>query len=132
MAPVKRKAEFTIRTQQFKVNPLLQRKQFVIVVSHPNWNGTVPKKAIRAKLAQLYKVPDENQLSLFGFKAAFGGGKTTGFGMIYDDVAAAKRIEPNYRLVRLGMGRKRGVARKSRKERKNRDKKVRGLKKSKA
>ena len=132
MAPIKKKAEFTIRTQQFKVNQLMNRKQFVVVIDHANWNGTVPKAAVSKKVAALYKVPDEKQIALFGMKSQFGGGKTTGFGLIYDDVASAKRLEPNYRLVRQGLGRGRCVARKSRKERKNRDKKIRGAMKGKA
>jgi small subunit ribosomal protein S24e len=32
----------------------------------------------------------------------FGGGKSTGFGLIYDDLKAAKQFEPKYRLVRVG------------------------------
>lgn len=31
----------------------------------------------------------------------FGGGKSTGFGLIYDDVKAAKQFEPKYRLIRV-------------------------------
>ena len=128
----KRKAEFSIRTRQFQVNKLLHRRQFLVDILHPNWNGTVPKKAVIKKLAQLYKVGEEQCVSVFGMKSKFGGGRTTGFGLIYDDLASAKRTEPNYRLVRAGLGRKKKVARKSLKERKNRDKKVRGKKKGKS
>jgi len=131
MPTQKKKADFAVRTAQFKVNKLLQRKQFVVELTHPGWCGTVPLKQVRKKLASLYKVADENQISLFGFKTHFGGGKTSGFGLIYDDLAAMKRIEPNYRKTRLGFGKKRLPARKSVKERRNRDKKVRGKKKGK-
>jgi small subunit ribosomal protein S24e len=31
----------------------------------------------------------------------FGGGKSTGFGVIYDNVDAAKKFEPKYRLIRV-------------------------------
>ena len=31
----------------------------------------------------------------------FGGGKSTGFGLIYDTLDAAKKFEPRYRLVRV-------------------------------
>ena len=31
----------------------------------------------------------------------FGGGKSTGFGLIYDSIDAAKKFEPRYRLVRV-------------------------------
>lgn len=32
----------------------------------------------------------------------FGGGKSTGFGLIYDDLKSAKQFEPKYRLIRVG------------------------------
>ena len=31
----------------------------------------------------------------------FGGGKSTGFGLIYDSLDAAKKFEPKYRLIRV-------------------------------
>lgn len=31
----------------------------------------------------------------------FGGGKSTGFGLIYDTLDAAKKFEPKYRLIRV-------------------------------
>ena len=131
MVAQKKKADFTIRTSQFKVNKLLNRKQFIVELTHPGWCGTVPTKTVRKKLATLYKVADENQVSVFGFKTHFGGGKTSGFGLIYDDLASLKRIEPNYRKARMGFGKKKLPARKSIKERRNRDKKLRGKKKGK-
>ena len=130
MVATKKKADFSIRTQGFKVNKLLNRKQFVIEMTHPNWCGTVPTKLVRKKVAQLYKIADENTISLFGFKTKFGGGRTHGFGLIYDDLASFKRYEPNYRKLRAGMGKKKKIARRSLKDRKNRAKKVRGKKKS--
>ena len=117
MAPQKKKADFTVRTKVFKKNPLLKRRQFVVDVVHSSWNGTVPSKAIRKKLAQMYKVPDENCVFVQGLKTKFGGGSSTCFGTIYDDLAAAKRIEPTFKLRRIGLGKKRGAARKSKKER---------------
>ena len=71
------------------------------------------------------QVQDPSCCLLFGFKVAFGGGRSSGFGMIYDNLVAAKKFEPKYRLTRFGMGKAKGVARKQRKERKNRAKKVR-------
>lgn len=38
---------------------------------------------------------------LFGFRTQFGGGKSTGFCLIYDNVQFAKKYEPKYRLVRV-------------------------------
>merc|ERR1712110_685259 len=118
----------TIRTKKFITNRLLQRKQFVVEVIHYGLAG-VSKKDLKEKLAKMYKVADPSCILLFGFKVAYGGGRSTGFGMIYDSLTAAKKFEPKYRLTRLGMAKTQ--ARKQRKERKNRMKKVRGTKKSK-
>lgn len=49
----------------------------------------------------MYKVSDEKTIFLFGFRTQFGGGKSSGFGLIYDSIAAAKCYEPRYRLVRV-------------------------------
>lgn len=38
---------------------------------------------------------------VFGFKTQFGGGKTTGFAMVYDSLDYAKKNEPKYRLSRV-------------------------------
>merc|ERR1712046_346770 len=92
----------------------------------------VSKKDLQEKLAKMYKVTDPSCCLLYGFKVAFGGGRSTGFGMIYDSLVAAKKYEPKYRLTRFGMGKAKGVARKQRKERKNRCKKLRGVKKAKS
>mmetsp|Transcript_40803 Transcript_40803/g.95270 ORF Transcript_40803/g.95270 Transcript_40803/m.95270 type:complete len:131 (-) Transcript_40803:251-643(-) len=120
----------TIRTKKFITNRLLQRKQFVCELIHPGLAG-VSKSDVKEKLAKMYKVADPSCILLYGFKVAFGGGRSTGFGMIYDSLTAAKKFEPKYRLTRFGMGKAKTTARKQRKERKNRMKKVRGVKKSK-
>lgn len=39
----------------------------------------------------------------FGFRTAFGGGKSTGFALVYDTLDYAKKIEPKYRLVRVSV-----------------------------
>ncbi|XP_041495528.1 40S ribosomal protein S24-like [Microtus oregoni] len=118
----------TIRTRKFMANRLLQRKQMVIDVLHPG-KATVPKTEIREKLAKMYKTtPDV--IFVFGFRTHFGGGKTTGFGMIYDSLDYAKKNEPKHRLARHGLYEKKKTSRKQRKERKNRMKKVRGTAKA--
>mmetsp|Transcript_11988 Transcript_11988/g.21709 ORF Transcript_11988/g.21709 Transcript_11988/m.21709 type:complete len:82 (-) Transcript_11988:78-323(-) len=80
----------------------------------------------------MYKVQDDKTVFLFGFKTKFGGGRTTGFGLIYDTLDIAKKIEPKYRLRRAGMMKKPEGSRKQRKERKNRIKKLRGKTKNKS
>ncbi|KAJ7071016.1 ribosomal protein L23/L15e core domain-containing protein [Mycena amicta] len=95
-------APVTLRTRKFITNRLLARRQFVLDVLHPN-------------------------------RPNFGGGRSTGFALIYDDEASQKKFEPKYRLRRAGLLAKGDKAsRKLRKERKNRAKKFRGTKKSKA
>ena len=67
----------------------------------------------------------------FGLRTQFGGGRTTGFALIYETLDYAKKFEPKYRLVRNGLATREKIARKQRKERKNRMKKIRGVKKTK-
>jgi len=93
--------------------------------------ATVPKSELKQKIAKMYKVQDPNTVFLFGFRTQFGGGKSTGFCLIYDNIAIAKKFEPKYRLVRQGLATRESIARKQRKEKKNRAKKVRGTKKAK-
>lgn len=120
----------TIRTRQFLTNRLLQRKQMVVDIIHPT-RPNLSKDELRDKLAAMYKAPKE-QIIVFGFRTQFGGGKSTGFALIYDTKEALK-FEPKYRLIRFGMAEKKpAVARKLRKERKNRAKKFRGTQKKKA
>jgi ribosomal protein S24E len=38
---------------------------------------------------------------VFGFRTQFGGGKTTGFAMVYDSLDYAKKNEPKHRLARV-------------------------------
>ncbi|CAK7308710.1 40S ribosomal protein S24 [Vulpes lagopus] len=118
----------TIQTRKFMTNRLLQQNQMVIDVLHPR-KATVPKTEIREKLAKMYKTtPDV--IFVFGFRTHFGGGKTTGFGMIYDSLDYAKKNEPKHRLARHGLYEKKKLQENSRKERKNRMKKVRATAKA--
>merc|ERR1719347_391109 len=39
----------------------------------------------------------------FGFHTLFGGNKTIGFALIYDNMDSAKKYEPKYRLARHGV-----------------------------
>ncbi|CAG5107991.1 Similar to RpS24: 40S ribosomal protein S24 (Spodoptera frugiperda) [Cotesia congregata] len=119
----------TIRTRKFMTNRLLCRKQMVVDVLHPG-QSSVRKTDIREKLAKMYKVtPDV--VFVFGFRTSFGGGRSTGFGLIYETLDFAKKFEPKHRLQRHGLFEKQKQTRKQRKERKNRMKKVRGTGKSK-
>ncbi|KVH91698.1 Nucleotide-binding, alpha-beta plait [Cynara cardunculus var. scolymus] len=71
----------------------------VIDVVHPG-RPNVSKAELKEKLARIYDVKDPNSIFVFKFRTHFGGGKSTGFGLIYDSVENAKKYEPKYRLVR--------------------------------
>merc|ERR1712141_489204 len=88
----------TLRTRKFMTNRLLQRRQMVVDVHHPN-KATVAKSEIREKLAKMYRCTADRVFA-FGFKTNFGGGKSTGFALIYDTLDFAKKFEPKYRLGR--------------------------------
>ncbi|CDZ97970.1 40s ribosomal protein s24 [Phaffia rhodozyma] len=121
----------TLRTRKFITNRLLARKQFVLDVLHPG-RANVSRAELSEKLAAMYK-SEAARVVCFGFKTVFGGGRSTGFALIYDDEASQKKFEPRHRLVRSGLATKvEKASRKLRKERKNRSKKVRGVKKTKA
>ena len=111
-------------------NRLLSRKQMIVDILHPN-RANASKSEVADKLAQMYNV-DPKAVSTFGFRTQFGGGKSTGFALIYDSVDALKKFEPHYRQVRIGHATKiEKASRQQRKQRKNRNKKVRGTAKGK-
>ncbi|CAL9777181.1 unnamed protein product [Musa acuminata subsp. burmannicoides] len=134
-------------------NRLLSRKQFVsfeprilflfsynrFVVLLLLWVLDLAAE-LKEKLAKLYEVNDPNMIFVFKFRTHFVGGKSTGFGLIYDTVEIANKYEPKYRLIRVcilfgwlnGLATKVEKSRKQLKERKNRAKKVCGVKKTKA
>lgn len=79
--------------------------------------------SLREKIAAMYKTTQENVV-VYGMRTAFGGGRSSGFALVYDSVDALKKFEPKYRLVRIGLATRKQTTRKQRKERKNRAKKV--------
>lgn len=122
---------FSLRIRKLKTNALLQRKQFSVDVLHPN-RGTVSRKELVEKLSRQFRVADPQSIVVFGLKTAFGGGRSSGFAMIYENANAAKKFEHRYRLVRMGyVEAKPSKGRRAAKELKNRRKKVRGKEKAK-
>merc|ERR1711893_161141 len=120
----------TIRTRKYMGNRLLCRRQMVVDVHHPN-KASVAKTDVREKLAKMYNCTAD-RIFTYGFKTNFGGGKSTGFALIYDTMDFAKKFEPKFRLARQGViERGTKTSAKQKKERKNRMKKVRGTKKAK-
>jgi len=62
-------------------------------------------------VAKLHKTDPKNVV-LFGFSSTYGGGRSTGFGLIYDDEASLKKFEPKYRLIRKSLATKKTRTRK--------------------
>ena len=52
------------------------------------------------KVAKMYGA-ETNVVFVYGFRTQFGGGKSTGFGLIYDNLEAAKKLLPKYMQVRV-------------------------------
>lgn len=48
-----------------------------------------------------------NYPSYFSYRTVFGGGKSSGFALIYNSLDDAKKFEPKYRLARIGLEKKR-------------------------
>jgi small subunit ribosomal protein S24e len=116
----------TIRMRKFMRNPLLQRRQCIIDVIHPG-KANVAKADLKQNIAKLLKVKDPQCVMLFGIRTKFGGGKSTGFALIYDTLDALVRYEPRHRCVRAGLIEPKAVtSRNQRKTKKLDDKKKRG------
>mmetsp|Transcript_8970 Transcript_8970/g.13003 ORF Transcript_8970/g.13003 Transcript_8970/m.13003 type:complete len:138 (-) Transcript_8970:56-469(-) len=113
-----------VKTRKFIKNPLLARRQMIIDIIHPGRAG-VPRKELQEVIGGMYKAKS-NLVILFGFKTKYGGGKTTGFCLIYDDADSMLKFEPKYRMVRNGTTEHKERSRKAMKEAKNKGKKIRG------
>ena len=60
----------------------------------------VSKTDIKAKLAKMLKAK-EDAIVVFGLKTKFGGGKSTGFALIYDNADAKKKYDMKKRLMNV-------------------------------
>jgi hypothetical protein len=61
----------------------------------------VPKSELREQLGKAFKVKDDKTIQLYGFRTNFGGGRSTGFALIYDSLEDLLDTEPKHRLVRV-------------------------------
>lgn len=62
--------------------------------------ANVPKAQIKAKLAQVLKAKEEN-IAIYGLKTKFGGGRSSGFALIYDTTDARKKYDSKMNLRRV-------------------------------
>eukprot|EP00766_Chilomastix_caulleryi_P000024 gnl/Chilomastix_caulleri/102.p1 GENE.gnl/Chilomastix_caulleri/102~~gnl/Chilomastix_caulleri/102.p1 ORF type:complete len:144 (+),score=32.28 gnl/Chilomastix_caulleri/102:76-507(+) len=94
--------KFTIRTRKFISNKLFLRKQMVVDVFHTGI-PSISKMSLRDKIAAKFHVKDPKNIIVYGMRTKYGGGQSTGFALIYDNMAALKRFEPYYRQVRFDL-----------------------------
>ncbi|XP_072147358.1 leucine-rich repeat receptor protein kinase MSL1 [Setaria viridis] len=55
-----------------------------------SWALLLHRVELKKRLAKVYEVKDPNTIFVFKFHTYFGGGKSTGFSLIYDNLEAAK------------------------------------------
>lgn len=78
---------------------------------HPK-RASVSKNELKGILSKKYNVSDDKCIILFGFQVAFGtsfgvlfnalgGGRSSGFALIYDSIEDVKKFEARYRLARV-------------------------------
>jgi ribosomal protein S24E len=64
--------------------------------------ANVPKKEIKDKLAKVLKVKEE-VITIFGLKTKFGGGRSSGFALVYDSADARKQYDSKASLLRVSV-----------------------------
>merc|ERR1711894_402117 len=76
-------------------------RQMLVDVVHPGI-ACPSKEKVASTLSTLYH-KDAKNVICYGFRTQFGGGKTSGFALIYDTVAFANKFYSKHRLVRKGL-----------------------------
>ena len=102
-----------MRIRKYIVNKLLDRKQFVVDLSHPG-AAAPTRDEIKALVAKQLNANKEF-IVVFGLTTKFGGGRTTGFALVYDNKDAMMKVEPLFRLVKAGLQQKSKQTRRMRK-----------------
>ena len=77
----------------------MKRKQFAIEMIHPEM-ANVSKQALKTKLANLFKSKEEC-ITIFGLKTKFGGGRSSGFALVYDSTDAKAKLDSKTYLLRV-------------------------------
>ena len=85
-----------VRFTKVKNNRLLNRVQMVVDVFHAR-NQKVTKEQIREAIKGHFK---KNHIVLVQVKKLFGGGRTKGYALVYDNEESMKRFETTRRLDR--------------------------------
>ena len=71
----------------------------MIDVVHPGSAG-VSRSDLADQIVTSHKCKKEN-IIMFGFRTQFGGGRSSGFCLIYDNEKALKKFTPKYMLIRV-------------------------------
>lgn len=119
----------TIKTRRLRVNKLLARRELLLDVYHEG-KPNISQKDLRELVANKYHWEPKN-IVLYGFRTAFGGNRSTGFVLAYDNQQYLVKYEPIFRLRKGGVIPKRNPKRKAEKELKRKIKKSRGAEKRK-
>lgn len=85
------------RFTKIKNNRLLNRVQMVVDVFHPP-EQNVTKDQIKECIKNKFK---KNFVSLINVQKVFGGGRTKGYALVYDNEESMKKVEPERRLKRV-------------------------------
>lgn len=78
-----------VQTSKVISNPLLNRKQMIVRVAHPGQKAP-SRIALREAIAKNFKLKDPTTVICYGLRTDFGGGKTTGFALIYNKAEDVK------------------------------------------
>jgi len=62
----------------------------------------VKKSTIKSELSKKFKAGDD-RIAVFGLKPKFGGGRSSCFATVYDDVDARKKYDNKANLVKVGI-----------------------------
>ena len=101
------KSYYKVYARRIMKNPVLNRKQMVdpfihsqvLEIIHPK-RANVSKEELETKLADIFKTK-KICCVVYGLKAKFGGGKSSGFALIYDTEDYRKKYETLPRLRKV-------------------------------
>ncbi len=113
----------TIKVRRLRINKLLARRELLLDIYHQG-KPNVSQADLKELLAKKFNY-DVKNIVPFGLKTAFGGNRSTGFALIYDNQQQLVKFEPTFRLRRAGIVPKKNPKRKTEKELKRKIKKSR-------
>lgn len=87
-----------IKVVKEKYNPLLKRKELMLVIDHPR-SGTPPRFTVRKALAEKYKA-ELNSCYVIKLETARGSNRTFAEANIYDNNKRVKSIVPKHIQIR--------------------------------